>query len=60
VLLPDLSRLPDADILPGNLDVVVSLAGLPDFDYSQLDLADLRRSAWPAYAMDRAATRYAR
>jgi hypothetical protein len=60
VQLPDLSRLPDVDILPGDLDVVVSLAGLTDFDYSELDLADLRRLAWQAYAMDRAATRYAR
>jgi len=60
VLLPDLSRLPDADILPGNLEIMVSLAGLPDFDYAALDLADLRRLAWQAYAMDRAATRYAR
>jgi len=60
VQLPDLSGLPDVDLLPGNLDVVVSLAGLPDFDYAQLDLADLRRLAWQAYAMDRAATRYAR
>jgi hypothetical protein len=60
VQLPDLSGLPDVDLLPGNLEVVVSLAGLPDFDYAKLDLADLQRLAWQAYAMDRAATRYAR
>jgi hypothetical protein len=58
--LPDLSSLPQGDLLPGAIDVVVSLAGLSDFDYGKLEQADLRRAAWQAYALDVASSHYER
>jgi len=58
--LPDLSRLPQGDLLPGALDVLVSLAGLEDFDYAKLDLRELRRQAWQAFALDVAPSLYER
>jgi hypothetical protein len=58
--LPDLSRLPEGDLLPGGLDVVVSLAGLSDFDYGKLAQSELRRPAWQAYALDIASSHYER
>ena len=60
VQLPDLSALPQGDLLPGALDVVASLAGLDDFDYAQLDLRALRRASWQAYALDIASSHYER
>jgi IPT/TIG domain-containing protein len=56
--LPDLSQLPEGGLLPGALDVSVSLASLPDFEYAALSTADLGRFAWEAYASDVASTRY--
>jgi len=58
--LPDLSRLPQGDLLPGALDVTVSLAGLADFDYAKLGLRQLRRQAWQAFALDVAPSQYER
>jgi hypothetical protein len=60
VQLPDLSALPQGDLLPGALDVVASLAGMDDFDYAKLDLRALRRASWSAYAIDIAASQYER
>lgn len=58
IRLPDLSQLPEGDLLPGTLDVVVSLAGLDEFDYSRLTSRQLRRFAWDAYALDAGNTQY--
>jgi IPT/TIG domain len=58
--LPDLSRLPQGDLLPGGLDVLVALAGLPDFDYGKLEQRALRRAAWQAYSLDVASSHYER
>lgn len=60
VELPELGRLPQGDLLPGALDVVVSLASIPELDYAQLELEQIRRAAWQAYAVDVAPTRYER
>jgi hypothetical protein len=60
VELPELGRLPQGDLLPGALDVVVSLASVPELDYAQLELEQIRRAAWQAYAVDVAPTRYER
>ena len=57
--LPDLSRLPEGDLLPGILDVVVSLANVPSLEYAALRTAQLERSAWEAYAADLGSTVYA-
>jgi hypothetical protein len=59
VQLPDLSRLPEGDLLPGPLSVVASLASVPDLDYSALRSTQLRRFAWEAYAVDVATARHA-
>lgn len=56
--LPELSRLPEGDLLPGTLDVVVSLASLPELDYAQLRSEHLQRGGWEAYAADLASIRY--
>jgi hypothetical protein len=58
--LPDLSLLPEGDLVPGALEIVGSLASLPEFDYSGLRAEDLRRGAWEAYAADVASSRYER
>jgi hypothetical protein len=60
VQLPDLSALPQGDLLPGAVDVVASLAGMDDFDYAKLDLLALRRASWQAYALDIASSQYER
>jgi hypothetical protein len=60
VELPELGRLPQGDLLPGGLQVVASLASVPELDYAQLDLDQIRNTAWPAYAVDVASTRYER
>jgi hypothetical protein len=60
VELPELARLPQGDLLPGGLQVVASLASVPELDYAQLDLDQIRNTAWPAYAVDVASTRYER
>jgi hypothetical protein len=60
VELPELARLPEGDLLPGALDVVVSLASVPELDYAKLELEQIRRAAWQAYAVDVAPTRYER
>lgn len=60
VQLPELSALPQGDLLPGALDVVASLAGMDDFDYAKLDLRALRRASWQAYALDIASSHYER
>lgn len=60
VELPELGRLPQGDLLPGAVDVVVSLASVPELDYAQLELEQIRRPAWQAYAVDVAPTRYER
>jgi hypothetical protein len=60
VELPDLSGLPQGDLLPGALDVTVSLAGLDDFDYAKLELRQLRRQSWQAFALDVAPSHYER
>jgi hypothetical protein len=60
VQLPDLSALPQGDLLPGAVDVVASLAGMDDFDYAKLDLRALRRASRQAYALDIASSHYER
>lgn len=60
ITLPDLSSLPDGDLLPGVVDVTVSLASIPDIDYAQLSLEQVRRSGWEAYAADSTSARYER
>lgn len=56
--LPDLSQLPEGDLIPGALDVVASLASLPEFNYAELRSQDVRRGAWEAYSADIASSRY--
>jgi hypothetical protein len=56
--LPDLSRLPEGGLLPGTLDVSVSLASVADFDYGALTSEQLSRFSWQAYATDVARARY--
>ena len=58
--LPDLSRLPQGDLLPGEVRVLASLASVENFDYARLEIDQLRRFSWQAYALDVAFTRYAR
>jgi hypothetical protein len=58
--LPDLSVLPEGDLVPGAIEIVGSLASLPDVDYSELRSAQMRRGAWAAYATDIASSRYER
>lgn len=60
VELPELGLLPEGGLLPGALDVVASLASVPELDYAQLELEQTRRAAWQAYAVDVAPTRYER
>lgn len=60
VELPDLSRLPEGDLLPGPLDVVATLASVNDFDYAKLSADQLQRFAWQAYAADLGSSRYER
>jgi hypothetical protein len=57
--LPDLSRLPDGDVLPGILDIVVSLASVQNLDYAALRTAQLGLSSWEGYAADVGSTGYA-
>ncbi len=56
--LPDLSLLPEGDLLPGALDIVVSLARVPELDYAKLESEQLFRFSWEAYAVDVGSTRY--
>jgi hypothetical protein len=57
--LPELSSLPEGGgLLPGPLDVSVSLARVADFDYSRLTSEQLARFSWEAYATDVARARY--
>lgn len=56
--LPDLSQLPEGGLLSGELDIVVSLASVTDFVYSELQSSQLRRFSWDAYAVDAASSRY--
>lgn len=56
--LPDLSLLPDGDMISGPLDVSVTLASVEDLDYTTLGEEQLQRGAWEAYATDVAQARY--
>jgi hypothetical protein len=56
--LPDLSRLPEGGLLPGNLDISVSLARVDEFEYGALTSEQLSRFSWQAYATDVARARY--
>jgi hypothetical protein len=56
--LPELGRLPEGGLVPGAIDVVVSLANIEDFDYAQLATNQLRRFSWDAYASDIGSSRY--
>jgi hypothetical protein len=56
--LPDLSALPEGDLVPGAIEIVVSLAHLPEVAYSELRSEQMRRGAWAAYAADVANSRY--
>ena len=57
--LPELSSLPEGGgLLPGALDVIVSLARVADFDYSRMTSEQLARFSWEAYATDVARARY--
>jgi hypothetical protein len=56
--LPDLSQLPAGDLIPGILEVAVSLASLPEFDYAELETEDLQRFSWEAYSSDLKSTRH--
>lgn len=58
--LPDLSVLPDGDLVPGAIEIVGSLAHLPEVDYSALESEHMRRGAWDAYAVDIVSSRYER
>lgn len=58
--LPDLSLLPEGDLVPGAIEVVGSLAHLPDLEYSELKSEHMRRGAWEAYAADVTSSRYER
>lgn len=58
VRLPDLSQLPVGGLLPGTLDVSVSLANVPELDYAALNSEQLSRFGWQAYATDVARARY--
>jgi hypothetical protein len=50
--LPDLSLLPEGGLLPGNLDISVSLARIDEFEYATLTSEQLSRFSWQAYATD--------
>jgi hypothetical protein len=56
--LPDLSRLPEGDMISGTLDVSVTLANVEELDYTTLGEDQLQRGAWEAYATDLARARY--
>jgi hypothetical protein len=56
--LPDLSRLPEGDMISGTLDVSVTLANVEELDYTALGEEQLSRGAWEAYATDVAQARY--
>jgi len=57
--LPDLARLdPELALIPGALDVVVSLAHVHDFDYRELRYRHLRSTGWNAYSTDTFTSRY--
>lgn len=56
--LPDLSRLPEGGLLPGAIDIVVSLAAIEDFLYTEIEAGELRRFSWDAYASDVASSRH--
>jgi hypothetical protein len=56
--LPDLDKLPEGRLVPGAIDVVVSLASIEDFDYAALATLQLRRFSWDAYASDVGSSRY--
>jgi len=58
--LPDLSVLPEGDLVPGAIEIVGSLASLPEVAYSGLRSEHMRRGAWEAYAVDVASSRYER
>jgi hypothetical protein len=60
VALPDISRLPDGDLLPGPLDILATLASVTDFDYAKLTADQLQRFGWQAYAADLGSSRYER
>jgi hypothetical protein len=56
--LPDLSRLPDGDLIAGQLDVSVTLAHVDELAYPTATTEQLQRAAWQAYATDVASSRY--
>jgi hypothetical protein len=56
--LPDLSLLPAGALIPGIVEVAVSLASLPEFDYAELATEDLQRFSWEAYSSDLKSTRH--
>jgi hypothetical protein len=58
--LPNLSLLPEGDLVPGAIEIVGSLASLPEVAYSELRSEHMRRGAWEAYAVDVASSRYER
>ncbi|HTV24601.1 MAG TPA: hypothetical protein VMG12_38180, partial [Polyangiaceae bacterium] len=55
--LPDLSLLPEGRLIPGELDIAVSLASVDEFDYATLTSEQLARFSWTAYATDAARAR---
>lgn len=58
--LPDLSVLPEGDLVPGAIEIIGSLASLPEVEYSGLRSEHMRRGAWEAYSADVASSRYER
>ena len=58
--LPNLSVLPEGDLVPGAIEIVGSLASVPEVDYSELRSEHMRRGAWEAYAVDVVSSRYER
>jgi hypothetical protein len=56
--LPDLGKLPNGGLVPGGIDVVVSLASMEEFNYAELATLQLRRFSWDAYASDVGSSRY--
>ncbi len=56
--LPDLGKLPSGGLVPGGIEVVVSLASMEEFDYAELATLQLRRFSWDAYASDAGSGRY--
>jgi hypothetical protein len=56
--LPDLGKLPSGGLVPGEIDVIVTLASMDEFVYGELSTLQLRRFSWDAYATDVSSSRY--